>query len=1012
MRTPDQPLKRNYPPAARVLAAGLCLLLAFVVRLEAATRVRDAEFLLRNWDTEDGLPSSTANGMARDREGYLWVATWRGVARFDGNRWVVLNSRSTPALPDERLQNVWADRSGRLWLAPIEGGLEMFATNVFTAVLPSAATGGTFIRGLAEDKTGALWLATADGMLCLRDGSLLRQETTNGLPGKDITAVVCDGAQRMWAVADGALLTLRDGRWQEAPQARGLKVITIAAAHPGGVWVAAWEGPQMRLLDLQGDAPGSISETIPWPANVRVSTLTGLAEDASGRVWCAAREGVMVRHPEGRWHQLLPNPEWGRHEIMSLLVDAPDTVWLGSRRTGLHQARPRVATTLALPDAAPAQTQILTVAVGHDDSIWAGTDAGGICRWANGEVNWLGRKEGLSDRAVNALLEDRRTNLWAGTGAGLCRWDGARFQPVQNVAPLRRGVQALLEDVQGDLWVGGEAGLARWHDNRAEAIALPGVTGAAFIAGLAEDTTGRIWAGTASGLLFVKAATAPDFQPMPAGYGSAITLRSLHASADGSLWILTDGQGLFRWRESGMDHWTWSQSTLPSDHQFAALEDAAGNLWMSCERGLFGIARQTLNRPALSPDQAFVSWRVGVDDGLAQKICSGRGQPAAARTRDGRLCFPNGPAVAVLEPAVLTSRRTLPVPVIEAVQVDGLPLTNGPSGFQMRSGVHAIAFQYTAPDPITAQPQQYRTRLEGDAWADAGDTRTATYRRLPPGHYGFQVAVAKPDGTWPYATAAVPFEIVPRFHERGPVRAAAALLVILATAGGVWRWERLRSARRLARLEFQQEMDRERSRIARDIHDELGSGLTEIILLSDSLRHDGPGPGEEKQLAQDINERAKALTQDMDEVVWAVDARNDTVEGLLNYLNDFAQGHLNLAGIACHLDIPPDIPNQPISAEVRHNLFLAAKEAINNITRHSGATAATVRVVFAPPELTLTVEDNGRGFEAGNTRPHGSGLRNMNQRLAENGGECVIEPRPGGGTRVRFKLRINAARPA
>ena len=206
-------------------------------------------------------------------------------------------------------------------------------------------------------------------------------------------------------------------------------------------------------------------------------------------------------------------------------------------------------------------------------------------------------------------------------------------------------------------------------------------------------------------------------------------------------------------------------------------------------------------------------------------------------------------------------------------------------------------------------------------------------------------------------------------------------------------------------------MERERARIARDIHDELGSGLTEIILLSGLLPQDQPGTQENHKIAQEINQRAQILTQEMDEVVWAVNARNDTIEGLLNYLNDFAQRHLNLAGMDCHLDIPPDISNHPISAEVRHNLFLAAKEAINNVTRHSRATEATIRAAFLPPRFTLTIEDNGRGMEAANARPHGNGLRNMQQRMAEIGGVCLIEPLPAGGSRIRFTLQLKPIRP-
>lgn len=200
-------------------------------------------------------------------------------------------------------------------------------------------------------------------------------------------------------------------------------------------------------------------------------------------------------------------------------------------------------------------------------------------------------------------------------------------------------------------------------------------------------------------------------------------------------------------------------------------------------------------------------------------------------------------------------------------------------------------------------------------------------------------------------------------------------------------------------------MVQERQRIARDIHDDLGSGLTEIILLSDNL-HDElpPSPGSEKMVGE-ISTRARALTRAMDEVVWAVNPRNDTLEGLLTYFNKFAQEYLSHAGVRCRMDLPLELPFVALSAEARHHLYLACKEALNNSVKHSGASEVWIRLQSVSENFVLSIEDNGKGFDAAQVA-RGQGLQNMRRRLEELGGRCEIHSQPGAGTRVALFIAI------
>ena len=205
-------------------------------------------------------------------------------------------------------------------------------------------------------------------------------------------------------------------------------------------------------------------------------------------------------------------------------------------------------------------------------------------------------------------------------------------------------------------------------------------------------------------------------------------------------------------------------------------------------------------------------------------------------------------------------------------------------------------------------------------------------------------------------------------------------------------------------LEQQRAMDNERQRIARDIHDDLGTGLTQIILASTHLDHDSSLSTASRPWARDIINRARSLTRTMDEVVWAINPRNDTLESLMSYLNKSAQDALSSADIRCRWDLPDELPDQPLTAEARHSLFLACKEAIHNIIKHAAASEVWIRLKLDGDNFSLAIEDNGKGFDPEILREHGHGLTNMRKRLEESGGRCEIKSQSAGGACVTFLM--------
>ena len=971
------------------------------------------EFLINEWDQEKGLPSPRIDSITRTADGYVWMATYGGLVRFDGLRFTTFTTNLIPALKVNTVNCVFVDHKNVLWIGTTAGTLIKMTGAGFTGVdLPSSAYDGKRINALTEDADGNLWLAFDDaGILSLSTNGFKIFSATNGLLPGSVTQLLCDRTKRLWAVAANQLMTFVDGKWRvpETTNAPPETVRVIGEASNGGIWVATLASARggTRIYNLNNGNWSRDFSPYPWPQNSPRSRTQALFEDAQGRLWCAtAGGGIFLRLRNEGWQRLVSVGSLSQSDALCFREDESGIVWIGTRTAGLHQVRPRPVKTLQLPDEAN-QNVVLTVCAARDGSIWAGTEGAGIFRWQGNVRTRYPMEGGSSNSTVNTMLEDSQTNLWAGTAGGLFRLNGQKFEPVEGSPAMQTPVMSLYEDRNGAVWAGTRGGLLRFSQNETRLFTSHDGLGGAPVRALTEDNDGHMW---------VAIETAGIFRQVDEHFEQVSNLppslangtRAIHCDSEGALWFATRVSGLFRLKDGLLDAWDNASDGLPSDRFFALLEDDKKNLWISSESGIFGSRRSMLTSYRRGHSTSLSPWRLTQADGLAYNVCTGGGQPAASRSADGRLWFGDGPTVAAFDPDTVPRATRVRTPIVEEILVDRQPVMPGADGVRVRSGANSFEFHYTAPNILAPQRIKFRYRLDGvdKQWVEADTRRTVTYTHLSPGHYQFNVQAAALDEDWSNSTSAsMPLIVTPRFYERPTVQIAAGIILLSAVAFGVWRAERNRSRLRLERLRLQTAMEQERQRIARDIHDDLGAGLTEIILLSDNL-HDElpPVPGSEK-MVNEISTRARALTRAMDEVVWAVNPRNDTLEGLLTYFNKFAQEYLTRANIRCRMDVPLELPFITLAAETRHHLYLTCKEALNNCVKHSGATEVWIHLKPAGQNYVMSIEDNGKGFEIRNIA-RGNGLQNMRRRLEEVGGYCDIQSKPGSGTRVILMISV------
>jgi signal transduction histidine kinase len=452
---------------------------------------------------------------------------------------------------------------------------------------------------------------------------------------------------------------------------------------------------------------------------------------------------------------------------------------------------------------------------------------------------------------------------------------------------------------------------------------------------------------------------------------------------------------------------------LPDNVISQILDDGQGNLWLGSHQGIFRVAKSSLNDFAAGKIKSVPCIAYGRSDGLPSLETSGGYQPSAWRDSSGRLWFTTAKGATWIQPENIRPNLLPPPVAIEEVDVDGVPQfpSNGQGHgtapfIKVPPGKHQIEFHYTglslgAPDRV-----QFRYQLKGaDAeWVQAGTRRSAQYSFVPPGDYQFRVTAGYSDGVWNEAGGTLRVMILPHFYQFWWFQMLSVLAAFGLVAGIVRRIATRRLHQKMEELERRQMVERERARIAKDIHDDLGASLTLIAVLGDLAKK-----GKVSERIEKMSSTAREAVKSLDEIVWAVNPRNDTLANLIDYTGQFATDYLRDAGIRCLLDVPEQTPAREVPANVRHNVFLVVKEALQNIVKHARANEVWLRISTGGPGLLIKVEDNGRGFDRAPQDAWADGLRNMRQRLVEIGGECKIESQPGKGTVITVELPLAAA---
>ncbi|MCP5049388.1 MAG: response regulator [bacterium] len=732
------------------------------------------QYMIDTWGLEEGLPQMSVETVTQTRDGYLWLGTREGLVRFDGLRFKVYDKRSVGELSHNYITVLLEDHRGALWIGTYGGGLTRMKDGKFTTYTTRNGLLGNIVRDLAQDPDRNLWIATQSGLNLLKNGRFQSYTTAQGLPGNRIESLCPGSGGDVWIGTRNGLSRLRDGQFTTFTTDRGLshnRVSGIYLDRARNLWVGTEAGLNRRNPDNRTFTVYTVKD------GLSNNCINAIHEDPEGNLWICTDGGGLNRwNPrDGTFRAITKKEGLTDNSISAIYQDREGSLWLGTFTGGLNRLSEGKFTPYTTWEGMSDDVAV-SIYETIPGEFWFGT-GNGLNRLKDGRFRRYGVKQGLSGNEIRAIHQDREGSLWIGAyGKGLNRLKDGRF----TVYDQKDGLSNLLirvihEDRRGNLWIGTDGGVfKRREDGSFTPYGINRGLSNNNIRVIHEDRGGNLWIGTSGGGLNRLKDGKFSVYTTKDGLSNDF-IRTLYEDSDRSLWIGTLGGGLNRFRD-GIFKAVTTKDGLFDDLVQQVLEDDSGNLWMSCNKGIFSVARKELEEFFNRKRSRVNCISYDETDGMKSRECNGIGQPAGWKDRDGKLWFPTLKGVVMIDPnnikptppplvrieEVVVDRETIRSPFISNVSNVSndheLVLAPGKERFE----IHYTGLSFKAPGRV-----RFRCMLEGyeEQWHDNGTGRVAHYTKLPPGRYTFRVMARTNDGVWSETGASLAFYLEPYYYQ-------------------------------------------------------------------------------------------------------------------------------------------------------------------------------------------------------------------------------------------------------
>jgi signal transduction histidine kinase/ligand-binding sensor domain-containing protein len=964
-----------------------------------------AQYRFDSWTTDNGLPQNVVYAVTQTRDGYLWLTTFDGLVRYDGVRFTVFNRSNSRGLTSNRFSALFEDTDGTLWMGTIDGGLIRLRDGVFTSFTTADGLPDNWVHSIQRDPNGELLITTQGGFAYWRGGRLVADPERFDI-GTVKLFVSPTGTRWRWD--QQGLHRMRDGHVITFPTP--LKDLFRSSSQnlfedrQGNLWVAAYNDGVYRVAN---DTVTHFTARDGLPTD---EVITPYCQDRSGNIWFGAKSvvgnvsGGLLRFKDGRFENYTTAQGLASKAVKTVFEDREGTLWVGTDGDGLIRLTRQFIRGYSTEQGL-LSNNVYPIYEDREHNIWIGA-FGGLSRFKDGHFTNYTVKDGLLAPNVQALFEDDAGRLWMGGRASFFQ-DGKFHPPLGDIPFDGYAFYSIHQDRTGTLWFGTTGGLFKYEHGHATLLNAANGVPAGDVTAIHEDGKGVLWFGTGAGLARLEG---NQFITLTVKDGLASDhVRCIYEDADGVLWVGTYDGGLSRYQNGRFTNYTTKEG-LYSDGVFQILDDGLGYFWMSSNRGIYRVSKQQLNDFAAGKIKFVTSISYSKQDGLPSLECNGGRQPAGIKASDGKLWFPTQQGVAVINPSEVPTNPLPPPVLIESCLLDREAIAFRDE-LRISPGQSNLEINYTGLSFIKPDQVRFKYQLVGQDhdWIEAGTRRAANYSYLSPGKYTFKVIAANSDGVWNEVGAQLTVIVLPAFYQTWWFR----LLVLLTIAGSIGlvfkrRLDRAHRARRVQEVFSSRLIDsqeQERKRIAAELHDSIGQSL--LIIKNRAFLglnvNNGPAAAREQ-----LREISGSVTDALEEVrAIAYDLRPSQLErlGLSTTLEEMLERVAATSDIQFAYQIAA--LDGVFTPEMEINLYRVVQESVNNIIKHSQATAAEVNLTRSAQAIELVIEDNGRGFAPDSNSASAAGKRSFGltsiaERVRMLGGSLQIDST--NGTRIRINL--------
>lgn len=949
------------------------------------------QYVHSKWGSHNGLDLVNVVALAQTGDGYLWLATGSGLARFDGVRFVVPPLKN---LPPGDIRALQVSNAGALWVATPGGIAEVSRGDVHLYASGSELPAGAITTILGR-RDGGLWVGgavdKAVGLWEVLNGRIKHYTSAEGLPGSGILSMLEDRRDGLWLGTTKGLCHWKPGMEATCFESLPLEAVSLQQDTDHSLWIADSLGK--RILRFEDGRFTRVA------SNIGAASLTArvILRDRDGNLWIGTLgQGLLRMRPNGTLDRFTRRDGLSSDVVESLIEDREGNLWIGTA-SGLDRLGEPKATRISSLEGLSGDL-ITAVYASHDGPVWVGTAGGGLNRVNGSRIEHYLLDSGLPSTTVLSLFEDSQGTLWVGTTGGLVRRAQGRFVPVR----LSDGTS--LDRVFG---IAGYPGGSHWFVDAARGlftfrngIAVPsniqGLRDGRRISQIHYDGSGTLWIGYHDGGLARVLEGA--VQSSPAFPSSGNPIQAIFDGSDGSLWVGTTA-GLSRFENKSWTTWT-AREGLPDGGVRDILEDGQQGLWLLSARRLVRASFRDLKVRSAGSSGPLPLSVLGPEDGIRISKRGILDNPLITKARDGTLWFATEEGVGIIDPVRLNSRAGTPNVLVERVTVEGRPI-DVDSNHSLTFRGRECRFEYTALGLTTPESIQFRYKLESveSEWNDAGTRRTVVYTNLHPGKFRFRVMATNEDGQWNGAGATLDFEIAAKFYQTSWfVYLCVATAIAIGAAAYQWRGRTLR-----ARFEL---VMQERLRLTRELHDTLLQGFAGVVYqLNAAVRQFETAPDICRQKLERALRQADQSLREARHTITFMRGPSTGESSLSEMLADVARQAVD--GTAIALEFRNSGEPYELSYEAQWNIYALVREALHNACKHALPRSIALHVKWNPDYCEFRIQDDGIGFAlpAATGKKGHWGLNGMHERARHIGAALTITTLPGQGTTIVVALK-------